>query len=116
MAEDKLSGGGGGEQTEKSVLAGLGDEDIRTSFYEGGLKSWECSVDLVRHLASDERAWPGVGRVLEVCFLAIQFTLGPNIRAVGVRDISPEFIPLPNRLTKEPKNRGCILPLYPRRL
>lgn len=73
MAEDKLDvsvdGEGEGEQTEKSALAGLGDEDIKTSFYEGGLKSWECSVDLVRHLAGEEEAWAGVRRVLEVYYI-----------------------------------------------
>ena len=29
----------------------LGEDDIKTSVYEGGLKSWECSIDLVRVLA-----------------------------------------------------------------
>ena len=31
-------------------LPGLGEEDIRTRVYEGGLKSWECSLDLAQHL------------------------------------------------------------------
>lgn len=35
--------------------AAFTDEDIRTSLYEGGLKSWECSIDLVRELAESER-------------------------------------------------------------
>lgn len=68
MAEDGLDiRVDGEEQAEKSVLVGLGDEDIKSSFYEGGLKSWECSVDLVRHLAEEEEAWSDVRRVLEVC-------------------------------------------------
>lgn len=68
MAEDGLDiSVDGEEQADKSALVGLGDEDIRTSFYEGGLKSWECSVDLVRYLAEEEEeAWDGVRRVLEV--------------------------------------------------
>ncbi|KAL7268577.1 hypothetical protein RUND412_008800, partial [Rhizina undulata] len=46
MAEDDLSnaeGSAGGK-----IL--MGDEDVKTSLYEGGLKSWECSLDLVRYL------------------------------------------------------------------
>lgn len=67
MAEDGLEISiDGEEQAEESALEGLGDQDIRTSFYEGGLKSWECSVDLVRHLAEGEGTWSGVGQVLEV--------------------------------------------------
>ncbi|CUS08609.1 unnamed protein product [Tuber aestivum] len=63
MDEDELNGDG----SERSMMAGLGKEDIRTSLYEGGLKSWECSVDLVRHLASlDERIGPGGKKVLEL--------------------------------------------------
>ncbi len=30
----------------------LGTDDIKTSVYEGGLKSWECSFDLVDELAT----------------------------------------------------------------
>lgn len=36
-------------ESEKSV--GLGKEDVKTGVYEGGFKSWEASVDLVRVLA-----------------------------------------------------------------
>lgn len=35
-----------------AVAVGLGNEDIRTRVYEGGLKSWECSLDLCLHLLS----------------------------------------------------------------
>jgi len=44
MAEDDLSA-----TPTQSVL--IGSEDIRTRVYEGGLKSWECSLDLVEHLS-----------------------------------------------------------------
>lgn len=30
--------------------AGLDSSDIRTNVYEGGFKSWECSIDLARLL------------------------------------------------------------------
>ncbi|KAK4128614.1 hypothetical protein N657DRAFT_652246 [Parathielavia appendiculata] len=33
--------------------AGLGDHDVKTGIYEGGFKSWESSVDLVRVLARE---------------------------------------------------------------
>ncbi|EJT81488.1 hypothetical protein GGTG_01466 [Gaeumannomyces tritici R3-111a-1] len=47
-AEDEgLTGGGGGGHDE----AGLGQHDVRTGIYEGGFKSWESSVDLVKVLA-----------------------------------------------------------------
>lgn len=64
MAEDELNGTG----PERGMIIGLGNEDIRTSLYEGGLKSWECSVDLVRHLATiyDVDKGAQVKKVLEV--------------------------------------------------
>ncbi|KAI9757272.1 MAG: hypothetical protein M1815_001630 [Lichina confinis] len=31
----------------------LGEDDIKTSVYEGGLKSWECSIDLIKVLARE---------------------------------------------------------------
>lgn len=33
--------------------AGLGEHDVKTGIYEGGFKSWESSVDLVKVLASE---------------------------------------------------------------
>ncbi|KAK4132510.1 hypothetical protein BT67DRAFT_79741 [Trichocladium antarcticum] len=41
--------------------AGLGEHDVKTGIYEGGFKSWESSVDLVKVLAS-ERVADGLGR------------------------------------------------------
>lgn len=32
---------------------GLGEHDVKTGIYEGGFKSWESSVDLVKVLASE---------------------------------------------------------------
>jgi protein-histidine N-methyltransferase len=46
MAEDE---GAGGDVTE-----GLGAHDVKTGVYEGGFKSWESSVDLVKTLAKDK--------------------------------------------------------------
>ncbi len=36
--------------------AGLGEHDVKTGIYEGGFKSWESSVDLVKVLASERAA------------------------------------------------------------
>lgn len=59
MAEDSGDGTGEGE--------GLGNEDVKTGVYEGGFKSWECSVDLVRVLASRRQVGQGISnRLLEM--------------------------------------------------
>lgn len=36
--------------------AALGEHDVKTGIYEGGFKSWESSVDLVKVLASERAA------------------------------------------------------------
>lgn len=36
--------------------AGLGEHDVKTGIYEGGFKSWESSVDLVKVLANEKVA------------------------------------------------------------
>ncbi|KAI9782119.1 MAG: hypothetical protein M1839_005466 [Geoglossum umbratile] len=51
MAEDPLSPDSGSESA--TLLAGLGGDDIGPGVYEGGLKSWECSLDLVGVLAGE---------------------------------------------------------------
>lgn len=51
MAEAEI-GNGKEEEEEDGVAAGLGKSDVKTGVYEGGFKSWECSVDLVRLLAA----------------------------------------------------------------
>lgn len=57
MAEDE--GHGGGEA--------LGEHDVKTGVYEGGFKSWESSVDLVKVLAATGHASPsGRNRPLRV--------------------------------------------------
>ena len=45
MAED--TGG------NTALIAGLSTDDITPSVYEGGLKTWECSVDLARCLLNE---------------------------------------------------------------
>lgn len=41
--------------TDSEASVGLGKEDVKTGVYEGGFKSWEASVDLVRVLADRRR-------------------------------------------------------------
>lgn len=47
---------------------GLGDHDVKTGIYEGGFKSWESAVDLVKVLGARTRGAEGSNstRVLEV--------------------------------------------------
>lgn len=47
MAEADGDGDGG------DVESGLGSHDVKTGIYEGGFKSWESSVDLVKVLAAE---------------------------------------------------------------
>jgi protein-histidine N-methyltransferase len=47
MAEDD------GQAGEGDATEGLGTHDVKTGVYEGGFKSWESSVDLVKTLAAD---------------------------------------------------------------
>ena len=42
MAED--------DGSQDNVLAGLENTDLQTNIYEGGYKTWECSLDLVKFL------------------------------------------------------------------
>jgi protein-histidine N-methyltransferase len=42
MAED--------DNTSSNPIAGLDDTDLQQNIYEGGYKTWECSLDLVRFL------------------------------------------------------------------
>ncbi|CEP63120.1 protein-histidine N-methyltransferase LALA0_S07e02828g [Lachancea lanzarotensis] len=39
-------------QAELEILIGDTNEDLRKNVYEGGLKSWECSIDLVETLST----------------------------------------------------------------
>jgi protein-histidine N-methyltransferase len=56
-------------EEDEEQLGNLGKDDVRTGIYEGGFKSWESSVDLVRVL---EGRRPVSGGFLEVCpFLSI---------------------------------------------
>jgi protein-histidine N-methyltransferase len=42
------------EEEGDSTTEGLGQHDVKTGVYEGGFKSWESSVDLVKVLATHD--------------------------------------------------------------
>ena len=71
MAEEDVGRGGDTE--------GLGEHDVKTGVYEGGFKSWESSVDLVKVLAAgDDFFGPGRPplRVVEVCMTDLSIPRG----------------------------------------
>lgn len=43
MAEDT--------QIDQQLLVGIDQDDIKTNVYEGGFKTWECSLDLAKYVA-----------------------------------------------------------------
>lgn len=70
MAEDD----GGEEGTAGGE--GLGDHDVKTGVYEGGFKSWESSVDLVKVLATQNQPSSYEGRSARFIEVRRQF-IGP---------------------------------------
>lgn len=60
MAEDDDVGGQGHD------AEGLGEHDVKTGVYEGGFKSWESSVDLVKVLAAESHPASLEGRPVRV--------------------------------------------------
>jgi protein-histidine N-methyltransferase len=104
MAEDE-----GGEG-----MVGLGKDDVKTGVYEGGFKSWESSVDVVRVLAARQQLRGGFeGRVLELgCGTALpslaiwQWLLEKREKVegglnLGLADYNPsvlQLVTLPNLL------------------
>ncbi|EPS40940.1 hypothetical protein H072_5176 [Dactylellina haptotyla CBS 200.50] len=64
MTEDNMASS---DPNTQGFSAAFTDEDIRTNTYEGGLKSWECSSDLVKQLADDVDTWKNsAGRIIEL--------------------------------------------------
>jgi len=62
MAEADGDEEGGGAGDAANHVPGLGRHDVKTGIYEGGFKSWESSVDLVKVLlAAPDRGDGGSG-------------------------------------------------------
>ncbi|KAF3928136.1 hypothetical protein AA313_de0204463 [Arthrobotrys entomopaga] len=77
---------------QQKFSAAFTDEDIRTYTYEGGLKSWECSSDLVKQLAQDTTVWGNNPRILELgCGTAL-----PSCFILQSLLSSPTFSPQPD--------------------
>ncbi|CUS23996.1 LAQU0S13e00958g1_1 [Lachancea quebecensis] len=53
-------------KAELEILMGETNEDVRRNVYEGGLKSWECSIDLVDALSADFGNGFSSGTILEL--------------------------------------------------
>ncbi|CAR25020.1 Mitotic exit network interactor 1 [Lachancea thermotolerans] len=53
-------------KVELEILMGETNEDVRKNVYEGGLKSWECSIDLVDALSTDFGNGFSSGTILEL--------------------------------------------------
>lgn len=48
MAEDTA------DHENAELIAGIEEGDLKPNFYEGGFKTWECSLDLAKLVAGDE--------------------------------------------------------------
>lgn len=62
MAEDSA------EEQNDELIAGLEKGDITPNFYEGGFKTWECSIDLAGFVAGEGNFGGEDGHVIEVSF------------------------------------------------
>jgi protein-histidine N-methyltransferase len=103
MAEDEGNGEG---------MMGLGKDDVKTGVYEGGFKSWESSVDVVRVLAGRKGGLGG--KVLELgCGTALpslavfqwlqegEGSAGNGRISLGLADYNPtvlQLVTMPNLL------------------
>ncbi|KAH7412435.1 hypothetical protein BKA64DRAFT_637145 [Cadophora sp. MPI-SDFR-AT-0126] len=93
-------------------LGNLGRDDVKTGVYEGGFKSWESSVDVVKVLHERKRNVDLSGKILELgCgtalpFLAVfQWLLQSDVSSepslLGLADYNPtvlQLVTLPNIL------------------
>lgn len=67
MAEDSA------DHDNAELIAGLEEGDLKPKFYEGGFKTWECSLDLAKLVASQDAIVDSLGdsrtdvHVIEVC-------------------------------------------------
>jgi protein-histidine N-methyltransferase len=84
------------EEDEEEQLGNLGKDDVRTGIYEGGFKSWESSVDLVRVLEGRRPVSGG--------FLEVRFSSWVRERDVDVRCFSLDVAP---RCLLLPSSSGC---------
>lgn len=55
MAEDST------DHDNAELIAGLEEGDLKPNFYEGGFKTWECSLDLAKLVASQDAIVDSLG-------------------------------------------------------
>jgi protein-histidine N-methyltransferase len=55
MAEDTA------DHENEELIAGLEEGDLKPNFYEGGFKTWECSLDLAKLVASENSIIESLG-------------------------------------------------------
>ncbi|KAI1307829.1 hypothetical protein F5Y03DRAFT_351997 [Xylaria venustula] len=83
------------EEDEGETEPGLGNHDVKTGVYEGGFKSWESSVDLVKVLAASQPFTPGARKFSKVIELGCGTAL-PSLAlfqwAMGAAASSVSFI------------------------
>lgn len=60
------AGDGDEDSVELDILIGETSEDLRKNVYEGGLKSWECSIDVVDYLSELKSGLEDIDCVLEL--------------------------------------------------
>lgn len=64
-----------GDGDSGDVETGLGSHDVKTGIYEGGFKSWESSVDLVKVLAAEHLP----ASLAEAAFRIIEVSMSSNL-------------------------------------
>ncbi|KAI0103730.1 hypothetical protein GGR51DRAFT_251025 [Nemania sp. FL0031] len=99
------------EEDEGETEPGLGNHDVKTGVYEGGFKSWESSVDLVKVLASSHPFTSGAKKVSKIVELGcgtglpslalFQWAMGSMTSSVSfiLADYNPtvlQLVTLPN--------------------
>ena len=81
MAEDSA------DHDNEELIAGLEHGDLKPRFYEGGFKTWECSVDLAKLVTGDSSIIDSLNdsqtdvHIIEVCplfIVTIMLTLDAN--------------------------------------
>lgn len=87
-------------------LGNLGKDDVKTGVYEGGFKSWESSVDVVKVLHGRRAMGGFTGKILEVRFWCRNSQVELT-RLVGLWNCST-FFSCPSMLAARLKIVGCF--------
>jgi hypothetical protein len=94
MAED--------EAANDETLNDIEDSDIRTGVYEGGFKTWECSVDLASILLDrgprkDIDELFKCDQIVEVCQIMVQYKFHFRTRTRTLTITNSSAAALPSR-------------------